>query len=87
MPDVTRSPAVDKDARRPRGGESFRAYAENPASLFAPESQRLGRHILVSFLFTFIAARVLVFLIVARRIPDVYLHLAPERTSPSHSIR
>jgi hypothetical protein len=30
---------------------------------------------LVSFLFTFIAARVLVFLIVARRIPDVYLRL------------
>ena len=29
----------------------------------------------MSFLFTFTAARVLVFLIVARRIPDVYLHL------------
>jgi hypothetical protein len=29
----------------------------------------------VSFLFTFIAARVLVFLIVSRRIPDFYLHL------------
>ena len=27
------------------------------------------------FLFTFIAARLLVFLIVARRIPDIYLHL------------
>jgi hypothetical protein len=39
------------------------------------QSQRLARPILVSFLFTFIAARVLVFLIVARRIPDLYLHL------------
>lgn len=37
--------------------------------------RRLARPILVSFLFTFMAARVLVFLIVARRIPDVYLHL------------
>lgn len=38
-------------------------------------SQPLARHILASFLFTFMAARLLVFLIVARRIPDVYLHL------------
>lgn len=37
--------------------------------------QHLARHILASFLFTFIAARLLVFLIVARRIPDIYLHL------------
>jgi hypothetical protein len=35
----------------------------------------LARPILVAFLFTFMAARVLVFLIVARRIPDVYLSL------------
>jgi hypothetical protein len=37
--------------------------------------RRLARPILVAFLFTFMAARVLVFLIVARRIPDVYLRL------------
>ena len=37
--------------------------------------QRLARPILVAFLFTFMAARVLVFLIVSRRIPDVYLNL------------
>jgi hypothetical protein len=37
--------------------------------------QVLARYILASFLFTFIAARLLVFLIVARRIPDLYLHL------------
>ena len=36
---------------------------------------RLARPILVAFLFTFMAARVLVFLIVSRRIPDVYLKL------------
>ena len=37
--------------------------------------RRLARPILVAFLFTFMAARVLVFLIVAQRIPDVYLNL------------
>ena len=35
----------------------------------------LARTILVSFVLTFIAARVTVFLIVSRRIPDIYLHL------------
>ena len=45
-----------------------------PAPLDLP-SRRLARPVLVSFLFTFMAARVLVFLIVARRIPDLYLHL------------
>lgn len=38
-------------------------------------SLRLARPILIAFLFTFMAARVLVFLIVSRRIPDVYLSL------------
>lgn len=37
--------------------------------------RRLARPILIAFLFTFMAARVLVFLIVSRRIPDVYLNL------------
>ena len=45
----------------------------DPAS--ASLTQHLARYILTSFLFTFIAARVLVFLIVSRRIPDLYLHL------------
>ena len=35
----------------------------------------LARTILVSFVLTFIAARLIVFLIVSRRIPDIYLHL------------
>lgn len=39
------------------------------------DSQHIARHILAAFLFTFIAARVLVFMILARRIPDLYLHL------------
>ena len=38
-------------------------------------AQSLSRHILAAFLFTFVAARVVVFLIVSRRIPDIYLHL------------
>jgi hypothetical protein len=37
--------------------------------------RRLARPILVAFLFTFMAARILVFLIVSRRVPDLYLHL------------
>lgn len=75
MPYMPYSSTADRDARPRPGRESFRAYAENPAPSFAPISRRLGRQILVSFPFTFIIARVLVFLIVARRIPDVYLHL------------
>lgn len=35
----------------------------------------IARHVLVPFLFTFMVARTLVFLIVSRRIPDLYLHL------------
>jgi hypothetical protein len=37
--------------------------------------QRLARHVLIAFLATFIAARVLVFLIMSRTVPDVFLHL------------
>jgi hypothetical protein len=36
---------------------------------------RRARWILTSFLFTFMAARITVFLIASRRIPDIYLHL------------
>ena len=34
-----------------------------------------ARWILTAFLFTFMAARITVFLIISRRIPDIYLHL------------
>ncbi|HUU96669.1 MAG TPA: hypothetical protein VM487_13090 [Phycisphaerae bacterium] len=37
--------------------------------------QRLARRVLVAFLATFIAARVVVFLIMSRTIPDLFLHL------------
>lgn len=40
-----------------------------------PVFHLLARTILVSFVLTFIAARITVFLIVSRRIPDIYLHL------------
>ena len=42
---------------------------------FDRRSQRLAPPILIAFLLTFITARTLVFLIVSRRIPDLYLHL------------
>jgi len=34
-----------------------------------------ARQVLIAFLFTFIAARVLVYLIMAKKMPDLYLHL------------
>lgn len=41
----------------------------------APPNAVLARVILFTFLLTFIAARVLVFLIMSRQIPDLYLHV------------
>jgi multisubunit Na+/H+ antiporter MnhB subunit len=43
-----------------------------------------ARVVLVAFLFTFIAARVLVFLIMAHRLPDMYLHMGHEETHVHH---
>jgi hypothetical protein len=40
-----------------------------------PTSHDLGRIVLFSFLLTFILARVVVFLIMSHRLPDLYLHL------------
>ena len=40
-----------------------------------PMKDTVARAILVAFVLTFIAARVTVFLIVSRRLPDIYLHL------------
>ena len=40
-----------------------------------PAARRLARHVLLLFIITFIASRVLVLLIMQRRIPDLYLHL------------
>lgn len=40
-----------------------------------PPIHRLARLVLVAFLFTFMASRVLVFLIMSRRVPDLYVHV------------
>jgi hypothetical protein len=40
-----------------------------------PDARPLARRVFLAFLFTFVAARVLVFLIMARRLPDLFLHL------------
>jgi len=42
--------------------------------LLRPDARRLARHALLLFLVTFVGSRVLVFLIMQRRIPDVFLH-------------
>lgn len=41
----------------------------------AERDAHLARVVLIAFLLTFIAARVVVFLIMSRRLPDLYLHL------------
>jgi cytochrome bd-type quinol oxidase subunit 2 len=41
----------------------------------AERDAHLARVVLIAFLLTFIAARVVVFLIMSRRIPDLYLRL------------
>src|ERR1700693_3087276 len=46
------------------------------SSILPPRPTRhLARCVLVAFLFTFIAARTLVILIMTRRMPDLFLHL------------
>lgn len=40
-----------------------------------PDARRLARHVFLPFLVTFVAARVLVLLIMQRRIPDLFLYL------------
>jgi hypothetical protein len=54
--------------------DSIHAVRED-APAVESRPRRLARPMLVAFLFAFTAARVLVFLIVSRRIPDVYLNL------------
>ena len=48
-----------------------------PEEILPPKPTRhLARLTFVAFLFTFIASRVLVILIMTRRVPDLFLHLA-----------
>lgn len=42
---------------------------------FERSTSQTARLVLVAFLFTFLSARVLVFLIMSRRVPDLYCHL------------
>ena len=60
-------PAIQPPLRRME--ESKASCASRPAS------HDLGRIVLFSFLLTFILARVVVFLIMSHRLPDLYLHL------------
>lgn len=52
-------------------------YRDPESPTPAPDARvpRLARLVLTAFLFTFVAARVLVFLIMSRRMPDLYLHV------------
>ena len=43
--------------------------------MLRPEARHLSRRVFLAFLLTFITARVLVFLIMARRLPDLFLHV------------
>lgn len=50
--------------------------AQTPATPAAPTADELARRALLAFLLTFILARTVVFLIMARRIPNMYLFLS-----------
>ena len=51
-----------------------------------PQIVYRAREVLVAFLFTFIAARVLVYLIMSRRIPDLYLHVGSGHSTHVHHL-
>ena len=55
--------------------EILAATPPRPAGLAGPLSQPLARLVLFVFLLTFIVARVVVYLIMARRVPDLYVHV------------
>ncbi|HZL37077.1 MAG TPA: hypothetical protein VFC78_17290 [Tepidisphaeraceae bacterium] len=55
-----------------------------PVAHHAPHSVAQARVVLVAFLFTFMAARLLVYLIMAHKMPDLYLHLGHKQTHVHH---
>lgn len=66
----------DCGAKSRQVGPELNSQVKNGTSIEERhDSAALARVILFSFLLTFIAARVLVFLIMSRRIPDLYLHV------------
>jgi hypothetical protein len=76
-----RKPGPDADQQRHRGYDAEMSINESsppPAVIETrpPEvAYRLARWALAAFLVTFIAARILVILIMSRTIPDLYLHV------------
>ena len=48
---------------------------KRPEPVKPPPSTSIARTVLFSFVFTFILARIVVFLIMSHRMPDLYLHL------------
>ena len=72
---------IDRAVRRSDHNSVMVGHAQAPSRGFvstvslAEVRQVVARIILVSFVMTFMAARVLVFLIVSRRIPDLFLHV------------
>ena len=59
----------------PSGSNGFQPVRKRPAIIIIE-----ARVVLVSFLFTFMAARLLVYMIMAHRLPDLYLHLGAGQT-------
>ena len=51
------------------------ATTAQAATLESPDKTELARIVFFVFLLTFMLARILVFLIMSRRMPDLYLHL------------
>jgi hypothetical protein len=49
--------------------------APAPVTVAAVEAQRLARVTLVAFALTFVFSRILVYLIMSRRLPDLYVHI------------
>jgi hypothetical protein len=58
----------------PTANETTDPEAGKPTSELT-EARQTARRILIAFLFTFVAARLLTLLIMARKIPDVFLYL------------
>ena len=56
-------------------GRTMTEPSENATPVAGPGTRHLARLVLFVFLLTFILSRVLVFLIMARWMPDLYLHL------------
>jgi hypothetical protein len=59
----------------PQGPQVLSMTTTPSPSPALPSSRHLVRLVLASFLLTFITARILTFLIMTRRVPDLYLHL------------